>query len=74
MRWILIWNRARNQRDLNAKLRGSTLGDNSKDDSLDAKAWLKKQKKRAKEREREQSERTARELKNWTKLRMEKKT
>ncbi|ORX40646.1 SART-1 protein [Kockovaella imperatae] len=53
--------KARNQRDLNAKLKGSTLGDVSNDDGLDAKAWLKKQKKRAKQRENELAARRARE-------------
>jgi U4/U6.U5 tri-snRNP-associated protein 1 len=47
---------------LNAKLKGSTLGDVNRDDELSAKNWIKKQKKRAKERERELAERRQREM------------
>lgn len=43
-------------------MKGSTLGDTNRDDSLDAKNWIKKQKKRAKEREREQAEKRAKEM------------
>lgn len=46
-------NRARNQHALNARLKGSTLAEKSKDDELSAKRWIRKQKRRAKERERE---------------------
>ncbi|EIW72236.1 hypothetical protein TREMEDRAFT_24325 [Tremella mesenterica DSM 1558] len=45
--------KARNRSALNAKLKGSTLGDTNTDDTLSAKDWIKKQKKRAKEREKE---------------------
>ena len=51
-----------NQRALNAKLKGSTLGDSGKDDTLDSAAWIKKQKKRAKQREKELAEKRAREM------------
>ncbi|ORY33488.1 SART-1 protein [Naematelia encephala] len=54
--------KARNQRDLNAKLKGSTLGTQSKDDALDAKNWVKKQAKRAKLREKELAERRRKEM------------
>lgn len=54
--------RAKNQRALNAKLKGSTLGDTSKDDSLSAKTWIKTQKKRAGRREKELAERRQREM------------
>ncbi|OCF38162.1 U4/U6.U5 tri-snRNP-associated protein 1 [Kwoniella heveanensis BCC8398] len=52
----------RNKSALNAKLKGSTLGDTNADDSLDAKSWIKKQKKREKVRAREMAERRAREM------------
>ena len=54
--------RVRNRTALNSKLKGSTLGASNRDDSLDAKNWIKKQKKRAKERERELAERRQREM------------
>lgn len=60
--------RARNRSALNAKLKGSTLGDQSADDGLSAKAWLKKQKKRAKDNERALAERRAREMEEADKL------
>lgn len=60
--------KAKNQRALNAKMTGSTLGDSSKDDSLDAKAWIRKQKKRQKEREKELAERRAKEMEEADKL------
>ena len=60
--WPLADGRLQNQRALKAKLKGATLGDSSKDDSLDTAAWLKKQKKRAKQREKELAERRAREM------------
>ena len=55
-------NRAKNQSALNAKLKGSTLGDTNHDDGLSAKNWIKKQKKRAKERERELAEKRQRDM------------
>ena len=54
--------KAKNQRALNAKMKGGTLGDKNKDDSLDTKNWIKKQKKRAKEREKELAARRVREM------------
>jgi len=54
--------RAKNQKQLNAKLKGSTLGDSSRDDTLDTAAWLRKQKKRSKQREKELAEKRAREM------------
>ena len=54
--------RAKNQKQLNAKLKGSTLGDSSKDDQLDTAAWLRKQKKRSKQREKELADRRARDM------------
>ncbi|WVF73035.1 hypothetical protein IAT40_007853 [Kwoniella sp. CBS 6097] len=47
----------RNKSALNAKLKGSTLGDTNADDSLDAKSWIKKQKKREKIRAQEMARR-----------------
>lgn len=47
---------------MNAQLKGSTLGDASKDDTLSAKTWIKAQKKRASRRERELAERRQREM------------
>ena len=38
----------RNKRDLNAKLKGATLGD-ADNDADDTKAWLRKSKKKEKE-------------------------
>ncbi len=54
--------RAKNQRALNSKLKGSTIGDSSRDDELSAKSWIRKQKKRAKEREKELADRRQREM------------
>ncbi|WWD19575.1 hypothetical protein CI109_104036 [Kwoniella shandongensis] len=54
--------KARNRSALNAKLKGSTLGDNNADDSLDAKSWIKKQKKREKQRAKEMAEARARDM------------
>ena len=48
-------------------MKGSTLGDASRDDNLDAKAWLKKQKRRAKENERQQMARREREMEEMDK-------
>lgn len=53
--------KVRNQRALHAKLKGSTLGESSKDDALSAKKWIKTQQKRVAKRERELAERRARE-------------
>lgn len=53
--------KVKNQRALHAKLKGSTLADENKDDALTAKNWIKTQKKRAARRERELAERRARE-------------
>lgn len=65
-RWVLCFrsadDRVKNQRALNAKLKGSTLGENEKDDSKSAKDWIKAQKKRATKRERELAERRAKEM------------
>lgn len=49
----LMRSRAKNQRALNAKLKGSTLGSATQDDALDTKSWAKKLAKRAKQREQE---------------------
>lgn len=47
---------------MNAKLKGSTLGETNKDDALSAKNWIKTQKKRAGKREKELAERRQREM------------
>ncbi|WVQ84312.1 hypothetical protein IAT38_006464 [Cryptococcus sp. DSM 104549] len=54
--------KARNKSALNAKLKGSTLGEKNADDSLDAKSWIKKQKKREKQRAKEMADARAREM------------
>ncbi|KAK8853158.1 hypothetical protein IAR55_003859 [Kwoniella newhampshirensis] len=54
--------KARNRSALNAKLKGSTLGENNADDGLDAKTWIKKQKKREKQRAKEMAEARARDM------------
>jgi len=54
--------RSKNRSALNAKLKGSTLGDNNRDDSLDAKSWIKKQKKRQKQFEKDAAERRQKEM------------
>ncbi|WVR07742.1 hypothetical protein IAU60_004785 [Kwoniella sp. DSM 27419] len=60
--------KARNRSALNAKLKGSTLGDANADDSLDAKSWIKKQKKREKIRAKEMADRRAREMEEQDKV------
>lgn len=52
----------KNQRALNKKLQGSTLGDTSKDDKLSASSWIKAQKKRASRHEKDQAARRLREM------------
>lgn len=54
--------RVKNQRELNSKLKGSTLGEKSGDDKLAAKDWVRKQAKRAKMREKELAERRRKEM------------
>ena len=55
--------RSRNRTALNAKLKGSTLGDASiRDDALSTKDWLRKQKKRAAQREKEMALKRQREM------------
>lgn len=54
--------RSRNRSALNAKLKGSTLGDTNRDDSLSTKDWAKKLAKRAKQREKELAERRQRDM------------
>jgi hypothetical protein len=48
-----LYPRAKNQRALNAKLQGSTLGDAAPDDGESTTAWIKKNKKMQKQRARE---------------------
>ncbi|GFZ48646.1 hypothetical protein JCM24511_06395, partial [Saitozyma sp. JCM 24511] len=54
--------KSRNRSALNAKLKGSTLGDTNRDDSLSTKDWAKKLAKRAKQREKELAERRQRDM------------
>ncbi|RSH91795.1 hypothetical protein EHS25_009165 [Saitozyma podzolica] len=54
--------KSRNRSALNAKLKGSTLGDTNRDDSLSTKDWAKKLAKRAKQREKELAERRRRDM------------
>lgn len=62
-RWKLTSSgRSRNRSALNAKLKGSTLGDTNRDDSLSTKDWAKKLAKRAKQREKELAERRQRDM------------
>ncbi|TXT05942.1 hypothetical protein VHUM_03703 [Vanrija humicola] len=54
--------RVKNQRALNKKLQGSTLGDTSKDDKLSASSWIKAQKKRASRHEKDLAAKRLREM------------
>ncbi|KAL1412710.1 hypothetical protein Q8F55_000457 [Vanrija albida] len=54
--------RVKNQRALNKKLQGSTLGDTTKDDKLSASSWIKAQKKRASRHEKDLAAKRLREM------------
>jgi len=68
--FLLVWHacladsvcRAKNQRALNAKLNGSSLGAAGKDDALSTKAWANKLAKRNKRREQDLAERRQRDM------------
>ena len=51
-----MFHRVRNKRELNARLKGTTLGDAGADDVDDTRKWIKRSKKKEKELARKRQE------------------